>query len=336
MQAPTQMEVNSTSTVPPLGPPASASAPPQPVLFTGLGTLDDPAPANGAAMQTEPAAAPAPPVPTVRALLKFGGDAPGLVIVVPTDASVGDVEKIAAPRVAERYGEGARCRLAIGGASLSPGVAGLGDSRVFDAVVILDAACQTAPMRTPRAAAPRRRREYVYDSDADSGNEEGLLPAADVPPPEDEAQLRARARVLFAEISMLTDGRDKHYKSDVRRALARNGWRVNETSNQEMGARPPDGWPRVAEILARNRNASKTSIRTITGANGIVRYLELAAPPSGNRTSRRLRDASARSSGRVAATPRGATWPFRGHRTERTKIDGRRRTSLEGVGPGTA
>ena len=88
-------------------------------------------------------------------------------------------------------------------------------------------------MRTPRAAAPRRRREYVYDSDADSGNEEGLLPAADVPPPEDEAQLRARARVLFAEISMLTDGRDKHYKSDVRRASAA---RVGRRSKWIAGA----------------------------------------------------------------------------------------------------
>ena len=40
---------------------------------------------------------------------------------------------------------------------------------------------------------------------------------------------------------------------------------------------PPDGWPHVATILERSKNSSKASIRTITGANGVVRYLELVA-----------------------------------------------------------
>ena len=31
--------------------------------------------------------------------------------------------------------------------------------------------------------------------------------------------------------------------------------------------------------------------------------------------------------GRIAATPRGATWMFRGHNRTRAKIDGRRRSS---------
>ena len=63
----------------------------------------------------------------------------------------------------------------------------------------------------------------------------------------------------------------------MRLSLARAGWQVNHASNQELGAKPPEGWPVVGEILERSKNASKTSIRTITGSNGVVRYLELIA-----------------------------------------------------------
>ena len=51
-----------------------------------------------------------------------------------------------------------------------------------------------------------------------------------------------------------------------------------------MDAKPPpppaaNGSPAadVATILERSKNSSKASIRTITGANGVVRYLELVA-----------------------------------------------------------
>ena len=93
-------------------------------------------------------------------------------------------------------------------------------------------------------------------------------------------------------MSLLTEGRDKHYKTDVRRALARSGWRVNDASNQELGAKPPPGWPVVGEILERSKNASKTSIRTITGSHGVVRYLELIA-----------QGATGSSAGRVTHSP---------------------------------
>ena len=63
----------------------------------------------------------------------------------------------------------------------------------------------------------------------------------------------------------------------MRTLLAARGWRVNVHGNQELGAVPPDGWPHVATILERSKNSSKASIRTITGANGVVRYLESVA-----------------------------------------------------------
>ena len=94
---------------------------------------------------------------------------------------------------------------------------------------------------------------------------------------------RRRRRVLVRSSRRRTPskryraGRDKTYRREVRTLLAARGWRVNVHGNQELGAVPPDGWPHVATILERSKNSSKASIRTITGANGVVRYLELVA-----------------------------------------------------------
>ena len=104
------------------------------------------------------------------------------------------------------------------------------------------------------------------------------LPRAHVEPPADAAALKATARVLFAELSLLTEGRDKyggrgvppfpavrthaivprrHYKTDVRVALARAGWRVNDASNQELGAKPPAGWRSFRPVPSRASKPDK-------------------------------------------------------------------------------
>ena len=60
---------------------------------------------------------------------------------------------------------------------------------------------------------------------------------------------------------------------------AAEGFSQSSTRVEKPSAAPPAvaAPAHVATILERSKNSSKASIRTITGANGVVRYLELVA-----------------------------------------------------------
>ena len=258
---------------------APPAAPREPAPGPDVDMVASPPPDSQSAATERPApAAPAPAAPktedatpptakTMRVLVRFAGaeDAPGVVVLAPDGSSVAALRSLVAARVADRFGPGAKVAALALDRTPVRGAFACYDDAVFTATVSRDAETQVG--------AGARHDDEASDDDGPPK----LIPRVEVAPPADDRELRATARLLYAELSLLTEGRDKGYKTNVRLALARAGWQVNDESNQELGAKPPAGWPAVGRILERSKNASKTSIRTITGSNGVVRYLELIA-----------------------------------------------------------
>ena len=255
---------------------APPGAPRSPAPVPDVDMVASPPPDSQSAAAERPAAAPAAPktedatppaATTMRVLVRFAGaeDAPGVVVLAPDGSSVAALRSLVAARVADRFGPGAKVAALALDRTPVRGAFACYDDAVFTATVSRDAETQVG--------AGARHDDEASDDDGPPK----LIPRVEVAPPADDRELRATARLLYAELSLLTEGRDKGYKTNVRLALARAGWQVNDESNQELGAKPPAGWPAVGRILERSKNASKTSIRTITGSNGVVRYLELIA-----------------------------------------------------------
>ncbi|CAH0376066.1 unnamed protein product, partial [Pelagomonas calceolata] len=171
---------------------------------------------------------------TIRALISLE-DGPGLLVVAPADATVADICQICQPRVEKRFGKNASLALKLGVYGALPSTTkSLPDSARFEGIIRRTRASQVSlgggvgEKRTRKAARTARKRfRGAADSSSDDDyNAGGCLPVAAVAPPSDAGELRARARVLFAELSMLTDGAARR-PSFCRGAAARHRRRVS-------------------------------------------------------------------------------------------------------------
>ena len=148
---------------------------------------------------------------TIRALISLE-DGPGLLVVAPADATVADVCRLCQPRVEKRFGKNASLALKLGVYGALPSTTKqLPDSARFEGIIRRTRASQVSfggsvgEKRTRKAARTARKR---FRGAADSSSDDdysggGILPVAAVAPPSNAGELRARARVLFAELSML-------------------------------------------------------------------------------------------------------------------------------------
>ena len=213
---------------------------------------------------------------TIRALISLD-EGPGLLVVAPADATVDDICKLCQPRVEKRFGKDASLALKLGVYGALPSTTkSLPDSARFEGIVRRTRASQVSlggsggEKRTRKAARTARKRfRGAADSSSDDDyNAGGCLPVAAVAPPSNAGELRARARVLFAELSMLTDGAARRPCLPCRR---RRG-------DAAAGTPPPRRRRRVLVRSSRRRTSStyragrdktyRREVRTLLAARG--------------------------------------------------------------------